>query len=328
MVFDISKKFEFKQNLYSEMLRIRTVEERIAELYSEQEMRCPVHLCTGQEAIAVGVSAALKNKDYVFGGHRSHGHYLAKGGNLKAMMAEIYGKEGGCAQGNGGSMHLIDLSVNFMGSTPIVGSTIPIAVGAAFTAKMKKKDAVSVAYFGDGATETGVFHESMNFAATQNLPVIFICEDNLYSVYTSLDERQSPERDLLKLVKGHGVNGVEGDGNDVEEVFNLTLSAVDRAREGGGASFIKLSTYRWREHCGPNYDNDIGYRTEAEFLKWQAKCPLKAYQAILMSMNIMSEATHQNLISKYLAEMDNAVQYAKSQPFPCSTKAFTDVFSA
>ncbi len=328
MMIDQSVRLEFKQNLYNEMLRIRTVEERIAELYSEQEMRCPVHLCIGQEAIAVGVSAALQNRDYVFSGHRAHGHYLAKGGNLKAMMAEIYGKEGGCSQGNGGSMHLIDLSVNFMGSTPIVGSTIPVAVGAAFTAKIKKQHAVSVAYFGDGATETGVFHESINFAATQNLPVIFICEDNFYSVYSSFEERQSANRDIIKLVQGHGVNSFEGDGNNVEEVFNLTLSAVNRAREGGGPSFIKLLTYRWREHCGPNYDNDIGYRTEAEFLQWQAKCPLKAYETILMSMNIMSDALYQKLFSEYLTEMNNAVQYAKSQPFPSIKNAFTDIFSA
>jgi TPP-dependent pyruvate/acetoin dehydrogenase alpha subunit len=321
-------KSEFKQNLYNGMLRIRIVEERIAELYSEQEMRCPVHLCTGQEAIAVGASSVLENRDYVFSGHRAHGHYLAKGGDLNRMMSEIYGREGGCARGNGGSMHLIDLSVNFMGATPIVGSTIPIAVGAAFTAKMKNENAVSVVYFGDGATETGVFHESVNFAAVHALPVIFICEDNLYSVYTSFDERQSAKRDIIKLVQGHGVYGVEGDGNNVEEVCNLTSIAVNRARSGEGPCFLKFSTYRWREHCGPNFDNDIGYRTEDEFLMWKSKCPIKTYGTDLKSANIMSEKKCDKLTAKYLNEMNEAVQFAKNQPFPSSNTAFNDIYDA
>ncbi len=248
--------------LYREMLRIRLIEERIVTLYADQEMRCPVHLCIGQEGIAVGACAALDPRDYVFSGHRSHGHYLAKGGNLNAMMAEIYGKATGCAGGKGGSMHLIDLDAGFMGSTPIVGSTIPIAVGAAFGSVMQNDDRVTMVFFGDGAVETGVFHESLNFAALKKLPVIFVCENNLYSVYSPLEVRQPAGRRILNLALAQGIESIEGDGNNVELVHELCSRAVGKARKGGGPTFFEFATYRWREHCGPEYDNHIGYRSE------------------------------------------------------------------
>ncbi|MBI4331624.1 MAG: thiamine pyrophosphate-dependent dehydrogenase E1 component subunit alpha, partial [Chloroflexi bacterium] len=181
---------DIEKKLYYAMLRIRLVEERIAELYPEQQMRCPVHLCTGQEAIAAGVSAHLTSDDYALSNHRSHGHYLAKGGDLKAMMAEIYGRVTGCSRGKGGSMHLVDLAAGFLGATPIVGSTIPMAVGAALATVMKGEKRVTVAYFGDAAVEEGVFHESLNFAALKRLPVVFVCENNFFSVYSPLSVRQ------------------------------------------------------------------------------------------------------------------------------------------
>nr|MDQ3000917.1 thiamine pyrophosphate-dependent dehydrogenase E1 component subunit alpha [Fibrobacterota bacterium] len=170
--------------LYDEMVRLRLIEERVAELYLEQEMRCPVHLCIGQEGVATGISASLGHQDYAMSGHRSHGHYLAKGGNLNGMMAELYGKVTGTSRGKGGSMHLVDLDVGFLGATPIVASTIPIAVGAAFAASMRGEKRISVVYFGEGATEEGVFHESVSFAMLKKLPVVFVCENNLYSVYS------------------------------------------------------------------------------------------------------------------------------------------------
>src|SRR5207249_1080843 len=200
---------------YWNMLRIRLVEERIAEMYPQQEMRCPVHLCIGQEAIAVGVCAALDNTDYVTGGHRSHGHYLAKGGDLKAMVAELYGKATGCCEGKGGSMHLVDLPVGFLGAVPIVGSTIPLAVGAAFGAMMRSEKRVAVPFFGEGATEEGVFHESINFAALKKLPVVFVCENNNYSVYSHISVRQPANREVYSVAEGHGVESLQGDGNDV-----------------------------------------------------------------------------------------------------------------
>jgi len=202
--------------LYRDLLRLRLVEEAIAARYSEWEMRCPTHLSVGQEAAAVGVCGALEQRDYVLSGHRSHGHYLAKGGSLRAMMAEIYGKATGCSSGKGGSMHLIDLEAGFLGAVPIVGSTIPIAVGVGLGIQQAQEDRVSVAFFGDGATEEGVFAESLNYAALAKLPVVFVCENNLYSVYSPIDVRQPSERDLLQISRGHGVPALHGDGNDVD----------------------------------------------------------------------------------------------------------------
>src|SRR5581483_333859 len=195
---DISK-------LYHQMLRIRAVEEAIAALYSEQQMRCPVHLSIGQEAVAAGSCAAVEQTDYAMSGHRSHAHYLAKGGSLRAMMAEIYGKAAGCCGGKGGSMHLVDLAAGFLGAVPIVGSTIPIAVGTAFASKARGESRVTLSFFGEGATEEGVFHESINFASLKKLPVVFVCENNFYSVYSPLSVRQPAQREVFQQAIGHGV---------------------------------------------------------------------------------------------------------------------------
>ncbi len=298
------------------MLRIRMIEERIAELYAEQEMRCPVHLCIGQEAVAVGVCAYLSPQDYVFSSHRSHGHYLAKGGHLDAMMAEIYGKAAGCSAGKGGSMHLVDTSAGFMGATPIVGSTIPIAVGTALASQMRHQQRVSVCFFGEGATETGVFHESINFASLKSLPVVFVCENNLYSVYSSLDVRQPKGREVFSLAKAHGVESFQADGNDVLEVFEVTKKAVSKARRGKGPTFLEFKTYRWREHCGPNYDNDLGYRAPGEFEKWKKRCPIENLQRTLLRENILTKQDVSRLKDDFDKEMAAAVQFAKKTPFP------------
>ncbi len=295
--------------LFYEMLRIRCVEDKIAELYSEQEMRCPIHLCIGEEAIAVGVCANLRNKDIVMSNHRSHGHYLAKGGNLNALIAELYGKSIGCSRGRGGSMHLIDLNVNFLGSTSIVGGTIPIAVGTAFTSKLKKQDTISVVFFGDGAIEEGVFFESLNFATLKHLPIIFICTNDLFSVYTHISKRQPP-RSISSIAKSHGMITYIGDGNNVIEVYNITKKAIKNIKEMGGPVFIELKTYRWLEHCGPNYDNNLGYRSEEEFKEWITKCPID---------NIKNSLTHSEiyLIKKEInKEIDIAFSFAKSSAFP------------
>ena len=206
------------QTMYASMLKIRLVEERVAELVQSGEIHCPCHLCIGQEAIAAGVCSALKEDDYVWGGHRSHGHYLAKGGDLNSMMAELYGKKAGCSGGNGGSMHLVDINAGFLGSTPIVGSTIPIAVGVAFASLLRKETRIVAVFFGEAATEEGVFHESLNFAKLKNLPVLFICENNLYSVCSPLEVRQPKTREIYQLAKSHGAWSMQGNGNDVGEV--------------------------------------------------------------------------------------------------------------
>lgn len=298
--------------LYREMLRIRKIEEAIASRYAEQKMRCPVHLSIGQEAIAVGVCKAALHDDYLISNHRAHAHYLAKGGSLPAMIAEIYGKETGCCKGRGGSMHLIDRSVGMLGSTPIVGGSIPVGVGIAFASLMKGEDRVTLIFLGEGATEEGVFAESLNFAALKKLPVLFICENNLYSVYSPLEVRQPKERDRIALAKAHGLDAQGGDGNDVEEVFQMSREALGKIRRGGGPQFLEFSTYRHREHCGPHFDNHIGYRTEEEFLHWKKGCPLeKQKEKVASSREKIAEWE-----GEIEREIEEAFRFAEASPFP------------
>ena len=313
--------------LYRRMLRIRLVEDRLCALYPEQQMRCPVHLCTGQEAIAVGICAALRREDYVLSGHRSHGHYLAKGGDLKAMLAELYGKATGCARGKGGSMHLVDLSAGFLGAAPVVGSTIPIAVGVAFGSVLRGEERVTAVFFGDGATETGVFHEAVNFAVLKSLPVLFVCENNLYSVYSPLSVRQ-PEGRLIHLqARAHGLETALGNGNDVAEVYELAVRAVAHLRGGKGPYFLELATYRWREHCGPNYDNDIGYRSEQEFQEWKARDPVSGLRERLLREKLLRPEQADVMAAEVNAEMDEAVAFAKNSPFPEAGSMHDDVYA-
>ncbi len=302
-------------DLYRQMLRIRLVEERIGDLYAEQEMRCPTHLSIGQEAPPVGVSAHLKRADLVFSGHRSHAHYLAKGGDLKAMLAELYGRETGCAAGKGGSQHLIDLDCGFMGSAPILASTISVGVGAAWAARLDGRDQVIVIYFGDGATEEGTFHEALNFAGTHRLPVVFVCENNLYSVHSALDIRQ-PDRPIHALAPAHGLLPLHGDGNDADVVHDLAAQAVAHARRGEGPSLIELATYRWREHCGPNGDLELKYRSEEEFAAWQARDPVRTYRDRLTAAGELSAPADKAMSTAIASEIDEAVAFAKASPFP------------
>jgi pyruvate dehydrogenase E1 component alpha subunit len=302
-------------DLYRQMLRIRLVEERIGDLYAEQEMRCPTHLSIGQEAPPVGVSAHLKREDLVFSGHRSHAHYLAKGGDLKTMLAELYGRATGCAAGKGGSQHLIDLDCGFMGSAPILASTISVGVGAAWAAKLDGRDQVIAIYFGDGATEEGTFHEALNFAGTHRLSVVFVCENNLYSVHSALDIRQ-PARPIHALAPAHGLQALHGDGNDVDLVHDLAAQAVARARRGEGPSLIELATYRWREHCGPNGDLELKYRSEEEFAAWQARDPVRVYRDRLTSAGELTAPADKAMTAAISDELDEAVAFAKASPFP------------
>jgi TPP-dependent pyruvate/acetoin dehydrogenase alpha subunit len=304
------------RKLHRELIRIRLTEERIAEVYPEQQMRCPIHLSIGQEAVSVGVCAHLAPTDYAMSGHRSHGHYLAKGGSLKAMFAEMYGKATGCTSGKGGSMHLLDLDVGFLGAVPIVGSTIPMAVGAAWGARMRGESRVVVTFFGEAATEEGVFHEAINFAALKQLPVIFVCENNLYSVYSPLSVRQPEGTEVAEVVAGHGVECTQGDGNDIVEVYTMAERAVTRARQGGGPAFLEFKTYRWREHCGPFYDNDIGYRTPAEFEDWKRRCPVERFETKLRADGVVLEEDLEAVRRSVAAEIDEAVAFARNSPFP------------
>lgn len=301
--------------LFKEMLRIRRVEEEIAKRYSEQKMRCPVHLSIGQEAIAVGVCSHLTAYDYLVSNHRAHAHYLAKGGSLKEMIAEIYGKKEGCTGGRGGSMHLVDLSVGMMGSTPLVGGTIPIGVGLSFSSFLKKEERVTVIFFGEGSTEEGVFAESINFASLKNLPTLFICENNLYSVYSPLSVRQSEKRDRVAIAKAHGLFADQGDGNNVEEVFIKTEAALNHIKQGKGAAFLEFATYRFREHCGPFFDNNIGYRTPEEAMHWEEKCPIKTSQEKLLKEKTVSETLLKKWEQAIQEEIAEAFVFAENSPF-------------
>jgi pyruvate dehydrogenase E1 component alpha subunit len=301
--------------LFRSMLRIRRIEEALADRYAEQEMRCPMHLCIGQEAIAVGVCAALSGNDVVFGNHRAHGHYLARGGNLKAMIAELYGRVTGCCGGRGGSMHLIDLGVGFMGATPIVGGTVPLAVGSAWAAALMGEPRVSVVFFGDGCFEEGVVHESLNFAALHKLPVVFICENNEFSVYTRLTERQ-PDRPIYRVAEAHGVAACAGDGNDVEAVLSIAQAAVAKARQGEGPQFIELKTYRWREHCGPSFDDDLNYRSKPEIESGLKDCPIAKLLTRLKHGNVIASSEVSRFEAEIREEIKEAFQFALASARP------------
>jgi 2-oxoisovalerate dehydrogenase E1 component len=307
--------------LLRSMTRIRMVEEEIARRYPEQQMRCPVHLSIGQEAAAVGVCAALLPTDWAFSGHRNHAHYLAKGGNLKAMLAEMYGKATGCCGGKGGSMHLSDQAAGFIAATPIVGSTVPIAVGAALTAQREGKERVVVVFLGDGAMEAGVVLESLSFAALKKLPILFACENNLYSVYSPLDVRQPEHRTISDMAAGHGVKTMQADGNDAHDVYSKACAAVHKLRQGDGPVFMELATYRWLEHCGPGYDNDIGYRTDEEFQEWKKRDPL------VISSQHLSTVLEPAEIEAFSQEIEAAFSAAISDPYPDLASAALHVYA-
>lgn len=312
--------------LFHSMLRIRRVEEELADRYADQEMRCPMHLCIGQEAIAVGVCAALDSEDVVFSNHRAHGHYLAKGGSLNAMVAELYGRSTGCCGGRGGSMHLIDLHAGFMGATPIVGGTVPLAVGSAWASSLKQSGQVTVVFFGDGCFEEGVVHESLNFSALHKLPVVFICENNDFSVYTQRNERQ-PDRPIYRLAEAHGMTAFFGNGNDVEEVLNLSKRVVDNARQGLGPQFVEFRTYRWREHCGPNFDDDLNYRSVQEIETGLNDCPIASYKIKLEQMGQESCYEIARIEAEIRDEIASAFEFALTSGKPSIDDARGKVYA-
>jgi TPP-dependent pyruvate/acetoin dehydrogenase alpha subunit len=306
--------------LLQSMLRIRRVEEAIATRYAEQEMRCPMHLCIGQEAIAVGVCTALITGDRVFSNHRAHGHYLAKGGDLNAMVAELYGRATGCCGGRGGSMHLIDLAAGFMGSTPIVGGTVPLAVGSAWSSSLLEDGKVTVVFFGDGCFEEGVVHESLNFAALHKLPVVFVCENNDFSVYTRRKERQ-PSRPIHPVAEAHGVAALSGNGNDVEQVLELARDAINCARRGLGPRFLELNTYRWREHCGPDFDDGLQYRLAPEIEAGMRDCPIARQARRLVSRDAAQQAVIDSIEASIACEIEGAFAFALDSRKPTPLEA-------
>ena len=305
-------------DLYVSMLRIRVCEESLVEPIITQEVRCPVHLYTGQEAIAAGVCAALKKNDAIFGTHRSHGHYLAKGGNMTSLIAEIYGKENGCSRGRGGSMHICQSESGILGALPIVGGTIALAVGSALASKIQHNKNVTVSFFGDGATGEGVLYESLNFAALKKLPVIFVCENNLYSTHLPIRECR-PNDDIYKIGYAYGIKSVKADGNDVLKVYDLSKEAAEVCRKGNGPVFLEFSTYRMRGHVGPD-DNVQGTHTDIrpkhEIEKWSKKDPIARFEALLLKKHVLSAEGLERIKSRAVSEVKKAHIAARKSPWP------------
>lgn len=309
------------------MYRIRAVEEEIARRYPLNKMRCPVHLSIGQEVIPAVFAENIRSQDFAISTHRGHAHYLAKGGNLTAMLAEIYGKATGCSRGKGGSMHLIDLAVNFMGTSAIVGNSIPVGVGLGLSIQLKNTDQISCVFLGDGAVEEGVFYESINFAALRKLPVLFICENNHYSVYSPLSVRQPNDRSIARMVEGMGIKVATDTGSNLLSCNNTMKSAIDHVREFKEPFFLEFETYRWREHCGPNYDNDIGYRSEEEFFEWKERDPLLNLEKEFLQSKKDLQQSMNDIKSKVNEELNEAIDAAEDAPFPNMEEAYDNVYA-
>jgi pyruvate dehydrogenase E1 component alpha subunit len=307
---------DIERRLLRDMIRIRRTEETLADLYPAQEMRTPTHFSIGQEAVAVGVCTALRRTDAVYSGHRCHAHYLAKGGDLDAMVAELYGKETGCARGRGGSVHLSDLDAGVIASSAILGQTMAVAVGSALAFTMDRQDRVAVTFFGDGTVEEGIFHETLNFAVVKKLPVLFVCENNGYSTHTRLDVRQPVAVSIQSRAASYGLPARLVDGNDVFAVYAAAQEAVEACRTGAGPAFLECTTYRWREHVGPLWDHDKGYRTKAEVDSWIARCPIERATTRLVRTGGCTPAEVESMTRASQAEVDRAVAAAKAAPFP------------
>jgi len=300
------------------MIRIRFLEESLVEPIVNGEVRCPVHLYSGEEAIATGVCAALEEKDYIFGTHRSHGHYLAKGGKLPELIAEIFGKESGCCRGRGGSMHLIEPKKGIMGTAPIVAGTIALAVGAALAFSIRKDKRVVVSFFGDGATGEGVLYESLNFAALKKLPIIFACENNLYSTHMPIKECR-PSNNIFEIGMPFCMENYRIDGNDVLQVYEAAKKATNKCRKGYGPIFLEFMTYRLRGHVGPN-DNIQGSHTDIrpkeEIEKWRKKDPLKKFERFLTMNKIFNKEDLKEIKQQAEREVSDAYAFAHKSPYP------------
>lgn len=317
-------------SLFRTMLRIRLVEESLVEPILSGEIRCPCHLYSGEEAVATGLCAALTREDAVFGNHRSHGHYLAKGGSMDAMVAEIYGRETGCCRGRGGSMHLIDPENGVLGVVPIVAGTISLALGAALASSIRGDRRVAVTFFGDGATGEGVLYESLNFAALKRLPLIFACENNLYATHMPIRECRV-DRPLLGIAQPFGIFARRVDGNDVLAVREASREAVEACRSGGGPAFLEFLTYRFRGHVGPD-DNIQGAHTDIrppeELEAWLERDPIGRFEAVLRERFSIEGGVLEGIRRDVLEEVQRAHEFARRSPLPEGKDLDRYVFSA
>jgi pyruvate dehydrogenase E1 component alpha subunit len=296
----IKKDYDVKNSriqMFVNLQLIRSVELLISEKYDAQIFRCPVHLSIGQEAIAVGVSINLKLEDKVVSTHRSHAHYIAKGGDLFSMLSELIGSPLGCCKGRGGSMHIFDKSVGFMASVPIVGSSLPIAVGIALAEKQLSSENIVVAYVGDAALETGAFYESLNLAALKNLPILIVLEDNGYSTYSNKEVRWPDNKNVRVTIEGMGISYYSGSGDDVDEI-NTQISKVVHNVRNNKPSLVHLDTFRRYEHCGPSLDDNLGYRKSEEITSYIKRDPIEILGNKMINLEIISKTLLEDLANK------------------------------
>jgi pyruvate dehydrogenase E1 component alpha subunit len=308
--------------LYKNMVTIRRFEEKVSELFAKGAIPGFVHLYIGQEAVAVGVCANLRKEDYIVSTHRGHGHCIAKGANLNKMMAELFGKASGYCKGKGGSMHIADYGSGILGANAIVGANIPIAAGAAFAAKFRGTDQVGVAFFGDGASSTGAFHEGINIAAAWKLPAIFVCENNLYAISTRAN-RTIPVRNIADKAAAYGIPGVVVDGMDVIAVYDAAHEAVERAKKGEGPTLVECKTYRF---CGSFEGDPQLYRSKEEREEWRKRDPLN-FGRKLVETGHMTDAELDRIELEIKSAIEEAVKYASESPYPGSEEATTDLFA-
>jgi TPP-dependent pyruvate/acetoin dehydrogenase alpha subunit len=295
--------------MYSNIRRIRRAEETVAKIYPSDKIKSPVHLAIGHEAIHVGICHNLTKEDAVFGYYRSHSLYLAKGGSLDAMMAELFGKIDGCARGWGGSMHLVDTEHNIMSTTAIVASSIPNAVGYAYALKLQNKNQIVVSFFGDGATEEGVFSESLNFAALHKLPILFVCENNELAIHTKRNQRQAV-LDIGSRVQANGVPATVIENYNIDDICNVSAGLINLVRARQGPQFLEISTSRWLEHVGPNEDFKLGYRSKDEVQPWQEKDEMERLGSLL------DTELRQTIDQAIEDEINYAVEFAEASAFP------------
>jgi TPP-dependent pyruvate/acetoin dehydrogenase alpha subunit len=307
------------------MSRIRIAEQMIAADYMSNKIFSFLHLYVGQEAVATGVCMGIAAQDRVFGNHRSHGHYLAKGGDLKRMFCEVYGKAEGCCHGKGGSMHMLDRSVAFMGSTPILASVVPIATGSAFAQKMTSDGTMTVAFFGDGASEEGVVYESINIATVLKLPVLFVLENNYYSVMSDRSVRRSERFSLRKLVLGIGADYILANGNSFSDVYSKTQQARSMILKGDGPVVLEAKVFRHMAHSGPIFDDSIGYRKVDKRDKRDKACPIKNVRKLL-SARKFPETELLQVETEEKETIKEAFDYAKSSPMPEVSELLKDVY--
>lgn len=317
-----------KAYLYRQLLWLRHSEETLVSLYKEQEMRTPTHFGTGQEAIAVGVCEALERSDVVYSHHRCHNHYLAKGGNLIKLIAELYGREEGCSKGRGGSVHLTDRDQGFIISSAILAQTIPVATGSALAFQMDGKKNVAVCFFGEATCEEGAFYESMNYASTHKLPVLFVCENNFYSTESPLSSRQPEGTELCERARSFKIRAEKVDGNDVYAVYNAAKLAVAELRSGKGPVFLECTTYRWREHVGPYFDYEFNrnYRSKEELEQWMQKCPVKRAANYLLEKDLVTPTDMEKWQQEVEEKVKKAVSLAKESRWPDPSTLFENIW--